>query len=114
MYPHVEELLKIVVPQKYLVFVWLAFHNKIPTRDNLSKRQVIDDMACLFSSENEYVFHPFIDCLVAKEVWSIIAEIFELHFPCNMCELDAMWGVDNKKLVINTVCVAVIWSLLTI
>ena len=29
---------KIVVPHRYLVFLWLAFHNKILTRDNLLKR----------------------------------------------------------------------------
>lgn len=52
---------KIVVRRRYLVFLWLALHNKILTRDNLSKRR-------LYCDEQESVQHLLFDCLIAKDL----------------------------------------------
>ena len=58
---------KIKVPNRYLVvFVWLVIHNKILTRDNLSKRQVVEDLSCLFCSEPEYVNHLLCGCIFGR------------------------------------------------
>ena len=57
---------KIVVPHRYLVFLWLAFNNKILTRDNLNKRRMVDNLKCLFCDEEESVCHLFFECVVAK------------------------------------------------
>ena len=67
---------KIVVPNRYLVFIWLAFNNKILTRDNLCKRHPVNNMTCLFCGENESVRHLFFDFIVARKIWEDIAESF--------------------------------------
>jgi hypothetical protein len=42
------------------VFLWLFAKNKLPTRDNLSKRKTIDDKTCIFYSECESLVHLFL------------------------------------------------------
>jgi len=44
------------------------------TRDNLSIRKKLDDMTCLFCSENESVQHLFFECVVAKQMWVYLSE----------------------------------------
>jgi hypothetical protein len=104
---------KILVPHRYLVFHWLAFHNKILTRDNLDKRCPVSDKTCLFCCEDESVHHLLFECVVAKEVWSDIAQSFEFDYPRCMRELSDLWSANNKKTVVNIACVAAIWSIWT-
>jgi hypothetical protein len=42
---------KIKMPPKIHFFLWLTAHNKLLTRDNLSKRQHVDDLTCVFCTE---------------------------------------------------------------
>lgn len=105
---------KIMAPRRYLVFLWMAYHNKVLTRDNLSKRQVVEDITCLFCAESESVAHLFFYCIVAKEIWTVIAEIFNFAIRCSMSDLAVLWCVDNKKSVVAISCVAVIWSIWTL
>jgi hypothetical protein len=44
---------KLKVPPKIHFFLWLLAHNKLLTRDNLSKRQNMDDLTCVFCNEIE-------------------------------------------------------------
>lgn len=90
-----EKFWKIKVPPRYLVFVWLAFNNKILTKDNLVKRQHLDDLTCLFCGEAESVQHLFFGCLVAKEVWKTDAEVFQFNSPCSMSNLSALWCMNT-------------------
>lgn len=103
-----------MAPRRYLVFLWMAYHNKVLTRDNLSKRQVVEDITCLFCAESESVAHLFFYCIVAKEIWTVIAEIFNFAIRCSMSDLAVLWCVDNKKSVVAISCVAVIWSIWTL
>ena len=104
---------KIVVPHRYLVFLWLAFHNKILTRDNLNKRREVENLKCLFCNEDETVCHLFFECVVAKQVWSDISDSFEFSIPNDMNELSSFWNLNNKKSVTNIACVATIYSIWT-
>jgi hypothetical protein len=56
-------------------FLWLLSKNKLLTKDNLEKRQHIDDTTCLFCSERESVHHLFFDCVVAKRAWEMISQV---------------------------------------
>jgi hypothetical protein len=38
-----------------LTFLWLLTNNKTLNRDNLVKRKNLDDLTCVFCSENEIV-----------------------------------------------------------
>lgn len=40
----------------------------------------MEDKSCLFSCENETVNHLFFECVVARQMWSIISEA--LSFSC--------------------------------
>jgi hypothetical protein len=46
---------KIKVPPKIHFFLWLLFHNKLLTRDNLVKRQNVDDLTCIFLMKLNHV-----------------------------------------------------------
>ena len=75
------------MPNRYLVFIWLAFNNKILTRDNLNKRRVVENLNCLYCNEDESVHHLFFECIVAKQIWSDVAEASGFNIPNNMTEL---------------------------
>jgi len=49
----------IIVPPRVHIFLWLLASNKILTRDNLAKRNRVDDLNCLFCPEPETVHHLF-------------------------------------------------------
>lgn len=80
------------------MFIWLAYHNKILTRDNFGKRQQVNDGTCLFYGENETIHHLFFDCIVAKEIWKDFDDTFSFYWPHNMIELSVLWGLNNKKI----------------
>lgn len=54
------------VPPRVQFFLWLLSKNKNLTRDNLNIRKKLDDLTCLFCTENESVQHLFFECVVAK------------------------------------------------
>jgi hypothetical protein len=39
---------KLAIPPRIHIFLWLVANNKILTRDNLTKRKIVDDKTCLF------------------------------------------------------------------
>jgi len=63
------------VPPRIHIFLWLLTNNKTLTRNNLAKRQNVEDLSCLFCSEPETVQHLFFDCCVAKVSWNHLSEI---------------------------------------
>jgi hypothetical protein len=67
---------KIMVPPRVHFFLWLVSKNKILTRNNLAKRQSVVDMSCLFCAENETVCHLLSDCVVARQAWGVMSEVF--------------------------------------
>jgi hypothetical protein len=56
---YIPAVWKLVVPSRLHFFLWLLSKNKLLTRDNLEKRRQLNDMSCLFCSENESVHHLF-------------------------------------------------------
>jgi hypothetical protein len=65
---YVQAVWKLKLPPKIHLFLWLVSHNKVLTRDNLVKRQNIDDLTCVFCSEPESNLYLFFECSVAKVV----------------------------------------------
>lgn len=73
---HVPAVWELYVPPRVHFFLWLVAHNKVLTRDNLSKRQFVPDTICLFCEEQESVMHLFFfHCNVAKLLWERIINI---------------------------------------
>ena len=95
---------KIKVPPKVHIFLWLISHNKILTRDNLVKRQSIDDLTCVFCSESETCCHLFFECVVAKVVWREITQITGGNITDMSFEsMDTMWLCEKKYEIHNAI-----------
>jgi hypothetical protein len=63
-------------PSKIVVFSWQLFHNRLPTKDNLSSRGVLEIEAgihcCWCDSIPESAKHLFVHCNFAHRVWYAI------------------------------------------
>jgi hypothetical protein len=108
---HTPVLWKLVVPPRIHVFLWLVTTNKILTRDNLSKRCLVEDMNCVFRLEHESVDHLFFKCYVAQVIWGRISDIFGISNGSDFLSVARWWISNDKNAVINTFSLAVIWSL---
>lgn len=59
------------------IFLWLLPHDKILTRDSLKKRHMHKPEDCFFfCSALESVHGVFFDCVVAKQIWSVVSAFF--------------------------------------
>ena len=109
---HVHKVWSIKVPPKIHFFLWLLTHNKLLTRDNLSKRQQVDDASCIFCSEPETSTHVFLECVVAKVVWERICEFtIKTDSPVSHEFIASTWGGGEKNSVINIVHASILWSI---
>lgn len=103
---------KLLVPPRLHFFLWLTANNKIVTRDNLAKRQNVNDKTCLFFfTELETVNHLLFYCVVAKVVWCGISQILAVHIGADLESVAKWWICNNNHMVLNMVPTAVMWSL---
>ena len=107
----VHKVWSIKVPPKIHFFLWLLTHNKLLTRDNLSKRQHLDDASCIFCSEPETSTHVFFECVVAKVVWErICAFTSRTNTPVSH-EFIARHGVVVRRTVLLILCMLLFFGL---
>jgi hypothetical protein len=66
---YILDVWKLLIPPRVHFFLCLMSKNKLLARDNIGKRQKLDDMSCLFCVENETTRHLFFECVVAKKAW---------------------------------------------
>lgn len=61
---------KMKIPQKLKVFIWLIFHNKLPTNFLRAKRgMIISDLCPRCNNSPETINHLFRDCPKAIQLW---------------------------------------------
>jgi hypothetical protein len=71
-------------------------HNKLPTIDNLVKRQSVDILTCVFCDELESCQHIFFECVVSSNMWSEMKRILGFNFPsATIVDISILW--KNKK-----------------
>ena len=99
------------VPPRVHFFLWLLSKNKVLTRDNLSIRKKIKDPTCLFCSEAETINHLFFNCVVAKQLWSILSEILNRQVGTYFVSVGTMWISNRKFIVENIFCATALWGL---
>ncbi|CAL1388326.1 unnamed protein product [Linum trigynum] len=59
-----------IIPSKICTFLWIVFHKRLLTRDNLKKRGIQLPSRCpLCEKAEENPNHLFINCSFSKEVW---------------------------------------------
>lgn len=102
---------KLVVPPRIHVFLWLLFHNKIMTRDNLNKRNMKKPEECVFCLCKESVQHLFFECIVAKNIWNTLNLFFGRNLGSDFISIASLWVAGKKLDVINSVIAAVLWAL---
>jgi hypothetical protein len=79
-------------PTKSKFFLWLVLHNKILTKDNLSKRNWKGPLNCVFCGLPESIDHLFFQCSVARFIWRIIQTALNFNsIPNNVENLFGSW-----------------------
>jgi hypothetical protein len=84
---------KCLVPLKVSGLVWMVLHDRVPTRDNLFRRNIIMEIGecrCVFCGESiETVSHLFLYCRVIIQAWDQIFKWLGLPFmlPHNLISL---------------------------
>ncbi|GAU09987.1 hypothetical protein TSUD_393040 [Trifolium subterraneum] len=99
-----KRLWKCAVPSKVRAFGWQLLLNRIQTKDNLVKRNLLqtDQQLCVFCGrKTETAVHLFLHCEWVAKVWySITGWLgFSLIIPPNLSTSFAMWAtcVNIKK-----------------
>jgi hypothetical protein len=80
------------------------------TRDNLSKRETVDDASCLFCLETESVHHLFFGCYIAKLMWSQLCEMNNKMVGTDFESVAGLWLCEKKSKALNICTTAVLWS----
>lgn len=66
------------VPTKVQIFVWKMMLNRLPTRDNLERRGIINnvhELCCVLCfEENETANHLFCNCRMSQAVWTAVMQ----------------------------------------
>ena len=99
------------VPPRIHIFIWLLTNNKTLTRNNLAKRQKVEDLSCLFCSEPETVQHLFFDCCVARVSWDHLSEVLGTQIGTDFESVARWWVSEKNNSVLNTCSAALLWSL---
>jgi hypothetical protein len=102
MHVNVHSVWNIKVPLKIHFFLWLIAHNKLLTRDNLSKRQHVDNLTCLFCNEVETCNHLFCECVVASAAWNELRRITSVSGAIHQFnDVAHMWNHNKKFKFVN-------------
>ena len=96
---------KVKVPLKVSFFVWTASLGKILTLDNLRKRGlIVVDWCCMCKRSGESINHLFLNCEVARALWSVLFALFDVKWVMNgrVSDLLACWkGQRGNKMVME-------------
>ena len=83
---------KCKIPLKIKFFLWQMFHNKLQVARSLVKRGWKGNMGCCLCDCVETVNHLFFKCHLAKLVWGLLQNIFELDScPRSLEDLSITW-----------------------
>lgn len=77
-------------------FLWIVSQNKILTCDSLAKRKELDDLSCLFCTEEESVHH-FFYCVVAEQLWVMVVESLHTQQIHNFISIGNRWLIVIKS-----------------
>jgi hypothetical protein len=86
---------QVAIP-KVNFFFWTLMHNKLLTKDNLEKRNIVGPHRCALCNNNlESAQHLFMDCIFAKEVWGLFLQDFHITIPSQNSVVDifAAWSL---------------------
>uniref|UniRef100_A0A2N9G3X1 Reverse transcriptase zinc-binding domain-containing protein n=1 Tax=Fagus sylvatica TaxID=28930 RepID=A0A2N9G3X1_FAGSY len=106
------------VPPCVAFFTWTAVLGKLPSIDNLRKRNmVIVNRCCLCKNDAESVDHLFLHCKLAKELWDSVLSSFGVSWvmPCQVRMLVDCWqgglGRQRNSLIWKVIPHCLMWCL---
>ncbi|TVU14266.1 hypothetical protein EJB05_37725, partial [Eragrostis curvula] len=67
------------------------------SKDNLKKRQKVNDLSCLFCEEAESVQHLFFDCVVAKQTWVELSIIVGTNVGDTYEKIATRWLMEELE-----------------
>ena len=90
---------KCKVPLKINFFLWQVFNNKLQVGQSLLKRGWRGSGNCCVCCCPETVDHIFFNCHLAKFIWSVIKEIWQMgELPRSLADLCCDWLQDRGPL----------------
>lgn len=109
-------LWKAGLPLKIKIFMWQMFRNRLPTSDNVAKRNGPADGSCAMCGVGEDANHVFFRCHLAKFAWSAVRDA--LHSNWNPASgADLLTIIKTQKGTSGSIawrCVrALLWALWT-
>ncbi|XP_071689333.1 uncharacterized protein [Rutidosis leptorrhynchoides] len=72
------------IPRKVNILIWRLARDRLPTRQNLSRRCVeIDQIRCVMCNNSgiESISHVMFDCLCAKDIWRRVRMWVNVSMP---------------------------------
>lgn len=92
---------------KIRTFMWLMFHNRLPTKSLLAARHISNSNLCTFNcGETEDLIHCLRDCYIAKGVWKwfVKASLVDKFFDLTVEEwilrnIHDDWGKDGLQVI---------------
>ena len=83
-----DKLWKVEVPSKVKIFLWQAFRGRLPSADQIRKRNVPGSEFCALWGALEDMNHIFFHCVLAKLVWSCVRSWLQVTWnPSSFPEL---------------------------
>ena len=89
-------ILNSLIPPSKSLTVWRALHDKLPTNDNLSKRDCYLPSICnLCGKEMETSYHLFFHCIFAKFIWNSLSST--INFQCSFLSFHEALSLCNRN-----------------
>jgi len=109
------------VPLKVVLFAWRLLRDRLPTKDNLYRRNVVgvDDQLCVGGcGEVETSSHLFLHCNVFGSVWNHIHRWIAVSsiMPCDVSSLfnqfNSIGGATkSKRFILQVIWFATLWEI---
>lgn len=89
-----------LIPSKVNILMWRIMLDRIPTRDNLRKREIdIDSVLCpVCGKDIETSRHLMFECDVAEEVWRFLERWWSFPFHIHKTMEDMVVGIRSTNL----------------
>ncbi|KAL4291690.1 hypothetical protein GQ457_14G009900 [Hibiscus cannabinus] len=82
---------------KHAIISWLAFLNRLATRDRLMRMGVVNENCCIFCAAEESRNHLFFECVFAREVWRGVLTMCLLNRDVLDWDAEIEWAIGFMK-----------------
>ena len=117
----VQSLWQKDIPLKVVIFAWRLFRNRLPTKDNLLRRGILnnDNCLCVAGCDSlEIVNHLFLHCSFSGSIWHLIHRWIALSTTAPFSPSDHFTqfrlgggGPHMRKSLLNVIWFATVWEL---